>query len=209
MNRTKNYKKKYVSKRRVFKRVPRGIRSGDTVSVKVEYYDSLRLPVGGSDYVFINGNQWHNVPTCLQGSTSFTSMTNEYARYKITGIVATVTKVIGDNGLTAVGNVLPSGAIAFYPQNTAIMLGDGPLYNDQKFAFEAYARTSQSKYWRFKDNYFDASAGGYGTWNSVSSYTTLSGQFSVANIGLFNTTTTTNCFLVKFTFYVTFATKSN
>jgi hypothetical protein len=175
----RRFGKKFVTKR-TYTRVNRGIRGDDTTSIKCEAYDGVQLINGFFDVNFqTSANSYWDINAMLTASTSFQDMISRYGRYKISGIGLRYDSNVTNQSSTF--QTLPIPAIAFYPNATSSALGTAPLYNDKRVQFSSTTSSPQSKYWKFPDNYFTSSSGGYGTWNNINTYSTLVGQLSVAN----------------------------
>lgn len=209
--RKSNYKKRYGAKKiikRRYTRIARQPRFDDIVSLKCECYGAVQIPNGSIASQFQDTTQnYYNIPTLLNTSGSFTDMITRYSRYRINGMSIRFDSCILSNVTTL--TQLPLINIAFYPQAASSNLGDGPLYNDKKGVFNPACLVPQTKYWRFPENFFTASSGGYGTWNDIAAWATLTGQLSVYNPALtYNATATTVVGMLRVTFYIQFASKN-
>nr|WAE42406.1 MAG: capsid protein [Cressdnaviricota sp.] len=174
--------KRYVAKRTYTKtNRPRTMGISD-VALKCEYYDTLTLGSGANlSYKFNSTSaNYLDISAILQGSPSFTEAIPLYGRYKITGISVKASRILPESDLVVLQ--MPTCDIAFYPQATSYNSGDSPSYNDNKGHIAIVDFDPQTKYWGFKDNYFEASSGGYGTWNNMGDYTTLGGELSINNV---------------------------
>lgn len=204
----KTYKKFSKRTSRRYARAPmyRALSGVDTTSVKVEYYLSVFTdPSGG---IFFNGgNTFLNIATILAGSTSFTSMVADYARYKFNGLQMRfdTSMPVPNSDLLA----LPQPVFAFYPQSTSNNAGTAPRFNDNKFAASPAITTPQTKYLPFPNNYFQSAEGGYGTWNNSNDYTSISGQISVTVAAAIAPTTNSHVLgVLRITFYMSASTKN-
>jgi len=199
--------KKFTAKRR-YARISRGIKGDDTTSVKSEFNTGIYVP-NASDVVQFEQpatNFW-NIFSILNNSVTFQDMATRYARYKITGMSLRFDSCLLSNVTTL--SQMPIISICFYPQAINTNLGDAPLYNDKKAVFNPAIATPQTKYWRFPDNYFVSSNGGYGTWNDMSSYTNIQGQLSAYNPPLTaNASAITRVGILRVTLYTVFSGKN-
>lgn len=201
------FAKKFVAKR-MYSRVNRGIRGDDTTSVKCEAYDGIQLTNGSFDVDFeTSANTYWNINTILTVSTSFQDMILRYGRYKISGIALRYDSNVTNQ--SGVFECLPLPAVAFYPNSTSGILGSAPLYNDKRAQFSSTTTSPQTKFWKFPDNYFNSSAGGYGTWNNINTYASIVGQLSVANPPITTSVgSTTRMGTLRVTLYVVFSGKN-
>jgi len=201
------FAKKYVAKR-MYSRINRGIRGDDTTSVKCEAYDGIQLVAGNFDTVFeTSANSYWNINSILALSTSFQDMTTRYGRYKISGIALRYDSNVTNQ--SGVFECLPIPAVAFYPNATSATLGTSPLFNDKRVQFSSTTTAPQTKFWKFPDNYFTSSAGGYGTWNNINTYASMVGQLAVANPPITTSVgSTTRMGTLRVTLYVVFSGKN-
>lgn len=178
----RTFKKPYRSTRKYVSRVPRSIGRSDTLTtVKCEFYSPVTFFVGSVQPLF-DGHAYLNVSNVLNQSASFQDMVLRYGRFKITGITIRFDSSFSQNDATSFDERFPPIAVVFYPHKKSFSAGELPLHSDQK----AYLSTSlnqtglQTYSWKFKDNYFESSSGGYGTWNNSSTFIDMPGQFSMA-----------------------------
>lgn len=178
IRRKKNYPIKRYYKRRNRLAISRTLKNSDTTSVKVEYYTNVHVDTAGNLTLGGVSIDYVNMVNVLNTSSSFTDLISRYGRYKINGI-----QLKFDSCLPVPNSnlpLLPQPNFAFYPAIIGTSLGAAPLYNDNKFATSCTVTTPQTKYIAFPNNYFTASAGGYGTWNNMNSYTSITGEICVS-----------------------------
>lgn len=197
--------KRYVARRN---RVNRPI-DPDASMVKCEAYDQMSINSGALSPIFLQSNNTYvNILTLLQSSTSFQENIAVYGRYKIVGI--NVRASVGASIATldsAFTNCAPTLSLAFYPQLISTALGSNPAYNDGKLLLDPSLTVSQTKYWKFHDNYFDNGASGFGVWTSSQSGV-QTGQLSCTlNIPI-AALSTAALFNIRTTFYILFATRN-
>lgn len=202
--------KKYLARRTTKRVFRKAIGNSEEIYTKCEYYDEMYVAAGsGTQYVFNSTpGSYLNVRAMLAASTSFTDNATLYSRYKIVGISVRLTRLIPDQIIATSTQDLPSMYMAFYPQLVTTNAGTGPAYNDSKASFEGLAMSPQSKYWKFKDNFFEASSGGYGTWNNISDYSTISGQLSTYNPSLLYAIAGNSTHEIRVTLYIKFSTRN-
>ena len=180
----------------------RPMRDSDTILVKVEAYDQLICIAGNSIPTSISSvNTYTNVLSLISGSVSWSDNIGLYSRYKIVGVNLRASPGTSIDTLDSnFPNCAPTLSTAFYPQLTSTVLGTSPAYNDDKLLLDPSISDPQSKYWKFRDGYFDNGASGFGVWTSTQSGV-QTGQFShTFNIPA-AATTTTGLFNLRYTFY--------
>lgn len=209
--RKKVYPKQYNKYKSFMKiPVPRSLIDLDTTSVKCEFFNSLIYANAGTQPIFQNTSlSYINVAAVLINSVTFQDMVTRYGRYKITGMSLRFDATLDSVGAGNLDNHYPPIGLAFYPQIIGSPLGTAILANDAKAYFGSSITVPQTKYWRFPDQFFDASAGGYGVWNNSSSYSSITGQISLAS-PISNITANAQTILgeVKFVLYVLFSSKN-
>lgn len=213
MNGVRKYQKNKSYQRRTYTnryntRYYRSIKNNDTTSVKCELNSGLSIVNTAQHTTFDTGAaSYLTISTILNNSVSFQDMTGRYARYKITGIALRFDSVVLERPSTL--PQLPIISCAFYPQTSGSHLADSPMSNDKRAIFNPVVSTSQTKYWRFPENYFSSSNGGYGTWNNMTSYASLPGQISIYNPNLTaNATADTRFANLCVTVYTIFSNKN-
>ena len=195
-------------KRRNRLAISRTLKNSDTLSVKVEYYTNVYVNLSGILTLGGSSTDFVQILTVLNNSSSFTDLDGRYGRYKINGI-----QMKFDSSLPIPNSnlsLLPQPVFAFYPGVTGSSLGAAPLYNDNKFGTSCTVTTPQIKYIAIPNNFYTASAGGYGTWNTFNSYTSLNGQISVSGSTVLPAPTTTHQIIgtLRITLYVTASSKN-
>lgn len=185
--------------------------SNDVTRAQVEFYDQIALATGGNSCIFATTSaSYYNITAILANSTSFQDLYPIYARYKITGFsvrcsIAHSLDVICTNIATGA----PSCSAAFYPNLTSTSLGNTPCFNDHKMMVEPGVTSVQSKFWKFPDNYFDASGTGFGVWSQCNGYTNQVGQVSfTCNKTPAPAVAATYLFNVRLTLYVLLSDKN-
>jgi len=185
--------------------------SNDVTRAQIELYDLLVIPSGTSGLVFAsNTANYKDIEDILANSTSFQDLFPIYARYKITGLSMRCSVAQDNSYITSkIGSGFPTCSAAFYPNLTNVGIGTNPSFNDHKLILESGVTNVQSKYWKFPDNYFEASGTGFGVWSQCNGYTNQVGQISVAanKIG-FGATADCYLFNVRLTLYVMFSDKN-
>lgn len=182
----------------------------DSLILKAEAYTQIGYSTSGTQPVYSTGSANNlAVNVLLQSAESFAQEAGSYGRYKITGMSIRYDSVMTPNSAALLQNIYPIFYCAFYPQFVASDVGDNPLFNDKKFALSNTVTTPQVKYIKFPDNYFTASNGGYGTWNTTQTYTSLAGQFCIRSATPVTSSGTPTCGTIRFTFYIIMSSKNN
>lgn len=209
MNTVRKYKKKYVSKRLVRRtrkygsRVPRPL-TQDSVTIKCEYQEGIMIPNGGITYTFTSLQTFVNLYTVLANSVSWTNLSPEYGKFKVTGVSLTASRCFSEGEIdTNLAGEVSATYVAFYPQATSTSLGSAPFANDNNMMIAPYNSIPVSKYWKFPANFFESGGMGLGMWCNVQTASALTGQFSVYGTQL-STTATAATYVhdLRFTVYV-------
>ena len=177
--------------------------------VKCECYDQITINSGATAPVFFLSNStFVNLTAMLLASSSFQENIPIFGRYKIVGMNIRASLGAAISTLDAAfTNCAPTLSLAFYPQLINTALGVNPAYNDQKLLLDPSLAVPQTKYWKFKDGYFDNGASGFGVWTNTTSGV-QTGQLSCTLNIPATASATTALFNIRTTFYVLFATRN-
>ena len=200
--------KRYVARR---SRIIRNNIDVDGGMIKCEVYDQITINSGATSPIFfLSSSTYVNLNTMLANSASFQENIPIFGRYKIVGMNIRASLGAAISSLDAAfPKCAPTLSLAFYPQLAGTALGVNPAYNDQKLLLDPSLAVPQTKYWKFRDNYFDNGASGFGVWTSTTSGSGVqTGQLSCTLNIPEAATATVALFNVRTTFYVLFATRN-
>ena len=177
--------------------------------IKCEAYDQITINSGATSPIFfLSSSTYVNLNTMLANSASFQENIPIFGRYKIVGMNIRASLGSAISTLDAAFlNCAPTLSLAFYPQLINTALGVNPAYNDQKLLLDPSLAVPQTKYWKFKDGYFDNGASGFGVWTNTTSGV-QTGQLSCTLNIPATASATTALFNIRTTFYVLFATRN-
>ena len=142
-------------------------------NINVEASPLVKLNSGTNNIVFTaTGLKYFDVAALFSASTTFTEMAARFSMYRINSLkiefrslFAPPTNNVNEHQMVAVG---------FFPATTTSAAGDGQVLFYDKSLISSTMQTLMSRKQTFYNNYFEGTgAGGYGTWNSVSTVSQL------------------------------------
>lgn len=174
----------------------------------IESTQLIRIITGSAGITFTTGGQQYlDVAVLLSGSTSFTEMSSRFSMYRINSLKLEMRSLFAPptNGITE-HVFLGAG---FFPSMTTVSAGNSLVVNYDKALIASTTQTLMSRKQTFYNNYFEGTgAGGYGTWNSVSSVASLSGSVQIGSqITSSNATNNTVIAVLRIIWNVTFKEK--
>jgi len=185
--------------------------NNDATRIQVEVYSHLYTVNGVSSLLhYLSSQNYCNIATMMANSTSWSANYGQYSRYKIYGLGVRCNYSMDRTAIAAAytGGRVPNLAFAFYPSVTSTDLGDNPEYNDHKLYVECNTDRPQTKYYAFRDNFYDGGAYGFGTWGGCAGYASQIGQVSVTVCPNVNATAVIYPAVVKYTLYIILSDKN-
>lgn len=185
--------------------------SGQYVSIKCEWYDTIYSTNGVSTLLFQDTQAtYYNLVTILGNSTSFQNTYSNYAMYKITGL--SMTSYVTSDPATlrsTFTRAAPAVCIAFYPQNISSNFGAAPKFQENNMFIATASDRPVHKYYAFPNGYASGMVNSVGIWNRTNDYASLQGQISVTNVEADNNANSThNVIGIKFTIYITYKSRN-
>lgn len=156
-------------------------------NINVELSSLLRIPSGTNTLVYAtSGLAYVDVATLLTGNSTFTEMSARFSMYRINGLKLEFRSLFSPPTNGVVEHVFLGAG--FFPSVTSAAAGSSQVVNYDKSLIASTMQTLMSRKQTFYNNYFEGTgAGGYGTWNSVSAVSSITGS-----IQLGSQTTSTN-----------------
>lgn len=186
----KNGGRKLLKRRiaRYKKKVPLTKTVGNSITLKCEYYDTIKYRELGLGYVFtstsLSTGTFRNIKDIILNSQTYLKFVPLYGKVRINSVKIMVTPV---NNLLAVSNnvgSLPLSAFAFYPNFTSTGVdANATIAHDTVLVFDPAHNYFQTRTWKFPKQFFEGPNGtGYGVEFDPGQINSLSGQISVTNI---------------------------
>lgn len=120
-----------------------------------------------------------NVADIFGGDTTFTEMAVRFSMYRINGLKIEMRSVFEPAASTHIDHQV--AYIGFFPSVTGSYIGSTQVQNYDKSVIASTNQVLMSRKQTFYQNFFEGSgAGGYGTWNSISSYSQIPGSLQIA-----------------------------
>lgn len=180
--------------------------NSSTLSINVEH--GAFIEYNTSTYRFRDtSNQYKDVAVILAAETTFTEMASRFSMYRINGLKVECRTVFEPASSTNLEHQVIW--IGFFPSVTGSYIGGNQISNYDKSLITSTNQVLMSRKQTFYNNYFEGSgAGGYGTWNSVTTYSQLPGSIQIA-VATPRTAflATASLFHVRFIFNITFKEK--
>lgn len=126
-----------------------------------------------------NLNKYINVADIFGADTTFTEMAARFSMYRINGVKIEMRSIFNPNSATNIDHQV--AYIGFFPSVTGSHIGNNQVANYDKSVIASTNQVLMSRKQTFYQNFFEGSGGGgYGTWNSVSTYSQIPGSLQVA-----------------------------
>lgn len=177
-------------------------------NVNVETSPLVKINTGTNNIVFTyTGLKYLDVASIFASSTTFTEMSARFSMYRINSLkiefrslFSPPTNSVNEHQFVAVG---------FFPSTTASAIGDAQVMYYDKSLTASTMQSLMSRKQTFYNNYFEGTgAGGYGTWNSVSSVSSMTGSIQLGQQNGTNTASAnTTIAILRIIFNVTFKEK--
>lgn len=183
-NGVKKGMKKFAMRRTGARLGKRSSVSTTTVSLKVENYDYIVIPVGGNTSVFATGVvDYMSFAQVLTNNSAFQFQRVNYSKYRINGCSIEAIRCCTDFALnnaftTTNAQVYTPAFFIPYPTLTGASAGSFPSTADNNFIYKPFVTEMQSKYWAYGKEFLSSGVA-VGTWNNVGDYATQLGQVSV------------------------------
>jgi len=152
--------------------------SSSSLSINVE--STYRIEHTTSTYQF-NGTalKYVDIATLFASETTFTEMASRFSMYRINGIKIEARSLFEPHANTNLEHMI--FWVGFFPSLTGSYVGASAVSNYDKSLITSTNQTLMSRKMTFYNNYFEGTgAGGYGTWNSVSTVSQMTGSIQVA-----------------------------
>lgn len=174
----------------------------------VEFNSNIRLANAANIVSFTSsGFKYLDIATILTTSTAFTEMSARFSMYRINGMKLELRSLFSPptNGI----NEHLFLAAGFFPSVTSAHAGASATLFYDKSLIASTNQVLMSRKQTFYNNYFEGTgAGGYGTWNSSSTVSALSGSISIeSNPASSNATAHTLVAVLRIILNVTFKEK--
>lgn len=202
--------KKVYRRRYKKRRIPRPIKSNE-ITCCLESYTQVGLPASLTELRFTkNSSIKYNLLEIIDDSVTFSKFSSLYARMKIVGLSITTSPCKTVDASIYPG--VPDCCIGLFPNLTSatnVALANEVIGVDNAHYFQPSVTVSQSKYWKFRNNFFEGSDGtGLGVYFGTEKKNSLSGQIVVGSCIDLVAQTTDKCIAnVRFKLYVVFSDK--
>lgn len=151
--------------------------NSSSLSINVESNNRIEHTTSNSRFAS-NTLQYLDIATILGGETTFTEMASRFSMYRINGIKLEARSIFEPNSTTNLEHVV--FWVGFFPSVTASYIGGTAVSNYDKALITSTNQTLMSRKMTFYNNYFEGTgAGGYGTWNSVSTVSQMTGSIQI------------------------------
>ena len=148
-----------------------------SLSVNVE--SNQRVEHTTSTFQLTTTNKFIDIATILGGETTFTEMAARFSMYRINGIKIEARSIFQPNSATNLEHMI--FWVGFFPSVTGSYIGAQQVSNYDKSLLTSTNQTLMSRKMTFYNNYFEGTgAGGYGTWNSVSTVSQMTGSIQIS-----------------------------
>lgn len=157
-------------------------------NVNVEATMTIRILASGNTCLCVENSNlaYRDVSSMLTSANSFTEMTSRFSMYRINGLKLEV-RSTHDPGSANIYEYIIFG-LGFFPATTSSAIGSTQVMNYDKSLIMSTNQTIMSRKQTFYNNYFEGTgSGGYGTWNSSSAASSLTGSIQIGNYSSLST----------------------
>ena len=201
--------KKQSKKKRIGKRQNKMYKnpSSSSLSLNVEHGNTVEYTTSSYRFRISPNNQYIDVAAMLAGETTFTEMAARFSMYRINGLKIEARAIFEPSSNTNLEHQVVW--LGFFPSVTGSYIGSNQVMNYDKSLITSTNQTLMSRKMTFYNNYFEGSGGGgYGTWNSVTTYSQIPGSIQIAVTTPRSSFVVTSSLIhVRFIFNVTFKEK--
>lgn len=178
-------------------------------NINVEAIMTIRIQNLGNT-VGCNENSnlvYRNVSDMLTSSATFSEMSSRFSMYRINALKIEC-RSIHEPVSTNIPEYIIFG-LGFFPASTSTSIGSNQVMNYDKSLIMSTNQTLMSRKQTFYNNYFEGTgSGGYGTWNSSGSVSSLVGSIQLGNYSPSTTASSTfTLAIARIIFNVTFKEK--
>ena len=152
--------------------------NSSSLSINVESNNRIEHTTSNSRFAS-NLNQYLDIAAILGAETTFTEMASRFSMYRINGIKFEARSIFEPNSTTNLDHVI--FWVGFFPSVTSSYVGGIVVSNYDKSLIMSTNQSLMSRKMTFYNNYFEGTgAGGYGTWNSVSTVSQMTGSIQIS-----------------------------
>lgn len=171
---------KKASKKKTTRKSMKLYKNINSSSLSINVESNNRIEHTSSTYRFAsNTNQYLDIATILGAETTFTEMAARFSMYRINGIKIEARSIFEPSVSTNPEHVI--FWVGFFPSVTSSYIGGTSVSNYDKSLITSTNQILMSRKMTFYNNYFEGTgAGGYGTWNSVSTVSQMTGSIQIA-----------------------------
>ena len=168
------------SKKRVGRRQKDKIyKNPGSSSLSINVESTARVEHTPSTYQFSSTQKYWDIAVILGGETTFTEMAARFSMYRINGIKIEARSIFEPSSGTNLEHMI--FWVGFFPSVTTSYIGSNAVANYDKSLITSTNQPLMSRKMTFYNNYFEGTgAGGYGTWNSVSTVSQMTGSIHIA-----------------------------
>ena len=197
-------RKSKASRTRIYKQPNSSIFNVNVESIMTLRIQNLGTAIGCQE----NSNlTYRNVADMLTSSATFSEMSSRFSMYRLNGVKIEC-RSIHEPTTANIPEYIIFG-LGFFPASTSTAIGSNQVMNYDKSLIMSTNQTLMSRKQTFYNNYFEGTgSGGYGTWNSSGSVSSLVGSIQLGNYGSATTASSTfSLAIARIIYNVTFKEK--